>query len=161
MSKPTVYVETSVISYLASRPSRDLIVAGHQQLTLEWWDARDNWTLFISPLVLKEAGGGDEEAASRRLFFSQNLTLLHLSDSVLLLAERLLSDAALPANAAEDALHVAVAAVHGMDYLLTWNCRHIANATKRQAISKACVHTGYQTPVICTPEELMGENYVD
>jgi len=161
MTKPTVYVETSVISYLASRPSRDIIVAGHQQLTQEWWDARDSWTLFISPLVLKEAGGGDEEAASKRLFFTENLTLLHLSDSVLFLAERLLSSAALPTNAAEDALHVAVASVHGMDYLLTWNCRHIANATNRLAITKACDHAGYKTPVICTPEELMGENNVD
>lgn len=161
MTKPSVYVETSVISYLASRPSRDLIVAGHQQLTTEWWSARDNWQLFISPLVLQEAGGGDADAAAKRLFFTQELTLLHLTDSVLHLAEQLLFETALPENAAEDALHVAVAAVYNMDYLLTWNCRHIANAMKRHAIMKACETSGYQTPVICTPEELMGGNDVD
>ena len=143
MPKPTVYVETSVISSLASRPSRDLIVAGHQQLTKEWWDTRECWHIFISPLVLQEAGGGDEVAASGRLFFAKSLPLLHFTDSVLSLAERLIYESALPEKAAEDALHVAVAAVHGMDYLLTWNRKHIANASKRCAITKSCENAGF------------------
>jgi predicted nucleic acid-binding protein len=161
MRKSSVYVETSVISYLASRPSRDLIVAGHQQLTQEWWDTRKCWHIFISPLVLQEAGSGDEVAASRRLFFTKSLALLNFTGSVLSLAERLISESALPEKAVEDALHVAVAAVHGMDYLLTWNCKHIANASKRRAITKSCENSGFKAPVICTPEELMEENNVD
>ncbi len=161
MAKPSVYVETSVISYLASRPSRDVIVAGHQQITLEWWDARDDWRLFISPLVLREAGGGDAEAATRRLSFAQGLAVLPITDAAQTLATVLLAGAALPAKAAEDALHIAIAAVHRMEYLLTWNCRHIANASKRLMIATLCEQQGYRPPIICTPEELLGENYVD
>jgi len=161
MTKPSVYLETSVISYLASRPSRDVIVSGHQQLTLEWWESRDDWQLFLSPLVLREAGGGDADAAARRLTFTHGLTRLPMTDDVHTLAANLLAGAALPGNAVEDALHIAVAAVHGMEYLLTWNCRHIANATKRLAISTICEQSGYRTPVICTPEELLGEKHVD
>jgi len=161
MTKPSVYVETSVISYLASRPSRDVIVAGHQQITLEWWDMRDDWRLFASPLVIREAGGGDVDAAARRLAFTQGLTLLPMTDLVQTLAGQLLAGAALPSKAAEDALHIAVAAIHNVEYLLTWNCRHIANATKRLAISTICEQSGYRTPVICTPEELLGEKHVD
>lgn len=161
MLKPCVYVETSVISYLASRPSRDVIVAGHQQITFEWWDARDAWQLFVSPLVIREAGAGDTEAAARRLTFANGLTVLPITDAAQALAAALLADAALPATAAEDALHIGIASVHRMEYLLTWNCRHIANASKRTVISTLCQQNGYQPPIICTPEELLGENYVD
>ncbi len=161
MAKPSVYVETSVISYLASRPSRDVIVAGHQQITSEWWDARNDWRLFVSPLVMREAGGGDTDAATRRLAFTRGLTVLPMTDAAQSLASLLLTGTALPVKAAEDALHIAIATVHGMEYLLTWNCRHIANATKRLAISAICEQSGYRTPIICTPEELLGDKHVD
>jgi hypothetical protein len=159
--KASVYLETSVISYLAARPSRDLIVAAHQQITVEWWEVRDSWELSISALVVSEAGSGDGEAAGRRLALLQRLPLLTLNDAALDLTEQLLAKAALPAKAREDALHIAIAAVHGMDYLLTWNCKHIANAVKRPTIEAVCETSGYRPPIICTPEELLGDRDVE
>ena len=145
-----------MISYMAARPSRDLRVAAHQQTTSEWWTRkRGNFDLFVSQLVLKEASAGDADAAARRLAYLDGLPLLDLNDQSLLLAQKLLTDAAIPAEAEQDALHVAVAAVHGMDYLLTWNCRHIANATMRSRIGASCTDAGCEAPVICTPEELL------
>ena len=130
-----IYLETTVVSYLAARPSRDLRVAAHQQATSEWWTRRrDDFDLFASQLVVEEASAGDAEAALRRLGYLAGVPLLDLTDRSLALAEKLLTDAAVPAEAEQDALHIAVAAVHGMDYLLTSNCRHIANATMRGQI---------------------------
>jgi len=157
--KPKVYLETSVISYLAARLSRDLIVAGHQQITQEWWDSRQEWDLSISALVVSEAGTGDTDAAARRLALLEGLPLLRLNETAITLAERLLAEAALPSKAREDALHIAIAAVHGIDYLLTWNCKHIANAVKRPLIETICETSGYHPPIICTPEELTGDRY--
>jgi hypothetical protein len=151
-----IYLETTVVSYLAARPSRDLRVAAHQQATSEWWTRRrGDFDLFASQLVVEEASAGDEEAASRRLEYLKDVPLLDLTDQSLALAEKLLTDAVVPTEAEQDALHIAVAAVHGMDYLLTWNCRHIANATMRGQIERACVEVGCDAPVICTPEELL------
>lgn len=161
MMKPTVYLETSVISYLAARPSRDLIVAAHQQISQEWWDARQAWALSVSALVIAESRAGDPAAAQRRLALLDGIPLLHLSDAATDLAEQLLNRIALPARAKDDALHIAVATVHGMDYLLTWNCAHIANARQRPFIETLCQTLGYRPPVICTPEELLGDPHVD
>lgn len=159
--KPSVYLETSVISYLAARLSRDLIVAGHQQITEEWWGSRGGWDLAVSALVVSEARSGDSEAAARRLALLSGLPLLTLNDAALELAQQLLAGAALPPIAREDALHIAIATVHGCDYLLTWNCKHIANAVKRQTIEAICETSGYRAPIICTPEELLGDHHVD
>ncbi|SDX37246.1 type II toxin-antitoxin system VapC family toxin [Thiocapsa roseopersicina] len=159
--KSRVYIETSVISYLAARPSRDLIVAAHQQISQEWWLVRHEWELSISALVISESRAGDANAARRRLELLDGLPTLHLTNDALELAQRLLAGAALPERAKEDALHIAVAAVHGADYLLTWNCKHIANASKRPLIEAICEAAGYQPPIICTPEELLGDRYVD
>jgi predicted nucleic acid-binding protein len=154
----TIYIETTVISYLTSRQSRDLIVAAHQQITQEWWETRRNFfNLFISELVIREAGSGDKTAAQRRLAAVNEIPLLELNEGVLTLAGNLVVEKAIPENAKEDALHIALATVHGMDYILTWNCRHIANAELRTAVSSICAFHGYQSPIICTPEELMGE----
>jgi len=151
-----IYLETTVVSHLAARPSRDLRVAAHQQATSEWWTRRrEDFDLFASQLVVEEASAGDQEAASRRLEYLKGVPLLDLTDQSLALAEKLLTDGVVPTEAEEDALHIAVAAVHGMDYLLTWNCRHIANATMRGQIERACVDVGCDAPVICTPEELL------
>jgi hypothetical protein len=151
-----VYLETTVVSYLVARPSRDLRVAAHQQATAEWWtQRRQEFELFVSQLVVEEAAQGDKEAAGRRLRHIEGIHLLGLSEASLALAERLLADAAVPAEAEEDALHIAIAAVHGMDYLLTWNFRHIANAAVRSRIEATCFESGYDAPIICTPEELL------
>ena len=118
--KPTVYIETSIVSYLTARPSRDLLVAAHQQLTVAWWDEQQTrYELFTSQVVLAEARAGDPEAA-------------------------------------QDALHLAMTCVHGMQYLLTWNCTHLANARLRSRIEQVCREAGYVPPIICTPEELEG-----
>jgi len=158
MTKPAVYLETSVVGYATSRPSRDVVVAGHQQLTREWFALRaGRYELFVSQLVASEASGGDKEAARERVAFLRGIPRLGITDAVGELAARLVRSGAVPRNAAEDALHIAVAAVHGVDFVLTWNCKHIANATMRQAIERVCRETGYEPPVICTPEELMDD----
>jgi predicted nucleic acid-binding protein len=154
--KPKVYIETTIISYLAARPSRDLIVAGHQQITHEWWQtARPNFAAVSSQLVAREAGAGDSEAAAARLALLTGLTLLEISEEALTLAQRLLQAKAIPQDFPEDALHVAVAVVNGIEYLLTWNYKHLANAGMRSKIEATCRELGYEAVVICTPEELM------
>ena len=159
--KSRVYIETSVISYLAARPSRDLIVAAHQQISHEWWSIRHEWELSISALVIEEAKAGDADAAKRRLHRLEGIPVLHMTDRALDLSMRLIAEAAFPETAKEDAVHIALAAAHGRDYLLTWNCKHIANATKRPLIERICESADCAPPIICTPEELLGDRNVD
>ena len=155
--KPKIYLETTVPSYLPAWPSRDLIRAGHQQITKEWWQTRrEHFDLYISQFVLDEAAAGDATAARERLAALHDLPLLDLTDEVGDLAATLVTSLALPGKAATDAAHIAIAAVHGMHFLLTWNCAHIANAEMAVAIETACRERGFSCPVICTPEELMG-----
>lgn len=157
-----VYLETTIISYLAAWPSRDLITAGHQQVTHEWWrKRRGDFDLYVSQRVVDEVRGGDEDAVRRRLAFVQGLPLLDLNDEVARLADDLVRGGALPEAAMGDAIHVAVATVHRMDFLLTWNCRHIANAELRRALAPICTERGYELPHICTPEELLGEHAIE
>lgn len=156
---PKLYLETSVISYLTARPSRDLILAAHQQITRDWWDfKRQNFQIFVSQLVIQEAGAGNFEAAKKRLQALENIPLLDLTPEVLALAKALIDDEILPTRAKEDALHLAAAAVHKMDFLITWNCRHIANPDILRRIifwhSDSSIH---QFPIICTPAEFFGE----
>lgn len=154
--KPTVYLETTIISYLAAKPSRNIIIAAHQELTNEWWEnRRRRFDLYVSQLVIQEAKSGDKDAAQRRLGLLDSIPLLELNEKVISLA-RILMDKTIPSKAVEDALHIAVAAIHGMDYLLTWNCKHIANAEREHAIASVCRSNNYEPPIICTPEELMG-----
>ena len=156
-TKPSVYIETSLVSYLTARPSRDLLVAAHQQLTVAWWDEhRTRYELFTSQVVLAEARAGDPEAVQRRLAVLERLPLLDVADTAIVLAARLVTGQALPAQAAQDALHLAIACVHGMEYLLMWNCTHLANARLRSRIEQVCRDAGYVPPIICTPEELEG-----
>lgn len=153
----SIYIETSIISYLASKPSRDIIVSAHQQITHTWWDSRkDLFQLFISELVAREVGLGDPEAASRRLFYLEGVPSVILKEEAYSLAEKLITNGSVPQSAFADALHISVATVHGLDFLMTWNCRHIANAEIKGLIGKICRSNGYEPPVICTPEELMG-----
>lgn len=154
--RPKIYVETSIISYLAARPSRDLVLAGHQQITHQWWAARRaSFDPFASEAVVNEASAGDAEAARRRLDFLGALPLLDITDEVSSLAEELIRQGPIPPKAVVDAVHVAVSAVYGLDYLLTWNCSHLANAKLRTRIDQVCISLGYRAVVICTPEELM------
>jgi len=155
--KAKIYVETTIVSYLTAKPSRDLVIAAHQQITQEWWEARrPTFALFISELVIREAGAGDEDAAQKRLEALKEIDLLELNEEALYLARELANRGPIPERAKEDALHIALATVHGMDYLLTWNCRHIANAEMRKGVASVCNFLAYDTPVISTPEELMG-----
>ncbi|MBI4356398.1 MAG: type II toxin-antitoxin system VapC family toxin [Gammaproteobacteria bacterium] len=160
MKKQSIYIETSVISYLTANPSRDIIVTSHQQVTAEWWSERKSqFRVFVSQFVLEEAGGGDKLAAKRRLNILQDIPLLEFTETTLELAKQFVQSHVVPAKALVDALHISVATVHGMNYLLTWNCKHIANAEIRQALTEISKQSGYNLPIICTPEELMGKNY--
>ena len=156
--KPRIYLETTIPSYLTAWPSRDLIRAAHQQITREWWQQRrPQFELFISQVVVRECQAGDAGAAAQRLEILRDLPLLEQTEEATSLAQVLLEQIPLPDRAAVDALHIAVAAVHGMDYLLTWNCTHIANAALRDQIGSVCREGGYEPPAICTPEELLSE----
>jgi hypothetical protein len=153
--KSKVYLETTVVSYLTAEPTRDVVQAAHQQLTREWWDRRGRFDLFVSQTVITEAGGGNAEAASRRLAALEGIPSLAVTVEAADLAARFVRAQAMPEKAAIDALHVAIAVVNGMDYVLTWNCTHIANAAIRDKIERACREAGFEPPIICTPEELM------
>ncbi len=150
-----VYIETTIVSYLTAWPSQDVIRAAHQEITRSWWnDSRDAFHVYVSAATVREASGGDPIAAAERLRALRGLPELEITVEAEELAQELLNEIPLPARAAVDALHIAVAAVHGMDYLLTWNCTHIANATLRSRIESVCRLKGFEPPIICTPEEL-------
>lgn len=156
--RPTVYIETSIISYLAAHPSRDLITAAHQQTTHIWWqEHRPGFLIFASQVVLDESAAGDPQIASKRMEILKNLPLLEITPEVAELAAALITRLPLPPRAGADAAHIAVAAYHGMNFLLTWNCSHIANAVLRPRIERICKEQGYSAPVLCTPEELLGD----
>jgi hypothetical protein len=154
-TQPKVYVETSVVSYLTAWRSRDIVIAGNQETTREWWDRRGDFQSFISQLAIKEASAGTPDAASRRLDALAGLTLIEVAVEVETVAGELLARASLPAKARLDALHIALATLGGMDYLLTWNCAHIANPALRPKIEAVLRSLGYQPPIICTPLELL------
>lgn len=153
--KPKVYVETSIPSYLTAWRSRDIVIAGNQETTKEWWDRRDDFELFISEFVLVEVASGAPEAAERRLAVLNGIPEIEITAEVELIAQRLLSQASLPSRARVDALHIAIATLGGMDYLLTWNCAHIANPAFRGRIETVIRSFGYEPPIICTPLELL------
>ncbi len=152
----TVYIETSILGYLTARPSRNLVLVANAEVTREWWDTRRSaFELYTSQAVLKEVAKGDAEMASRRLEILRDFPLLDLSQSVLDLAEQFLGRSNLPAKADVDAVHIAAATIHGMDYLLTWNCKHIANAQIQGKLAEISLDFGYELPILCTPYELL------
>ena len=153
----SVYIETTVISYLVSRPIRDILVAAHQQTTNEWWSSRrQEFECFISQIVIDEIQAGDHEAAEERMKEIGDFAVLEATIEDERLTEAIIEAGAIPKRAVRDAAHIAVAAVNDIDYLLTWNCRHLANAQIIRRVSVICNTRGYNMPVICTPEELMG-----
>ena len=154
----TLYLESSIISYLCARRSRDLVQAARQEITWRWWDTRRaDFDLYISQLVVREVSAGDPDAAAERLALLHGITLLDVDEDAEQLAQALLTEGPLPQRAAEDAVHLAVAAVQGLDYLLTWNCRHLANAEMLPAIESLVRSKGYRAPLVCVPDELLGE----
>ena len=154
--KAKVYIETTVISYLTARPSRDVVIAGHQKITRDWWQTdRNKFDLMASQLVVREASAGDSQAAKERLEKLTTLSLLEVTEEAMTLAQELLTTGAVPEKVAEDALHLAIAVTNGVEYLLTWNCKHLANATMRTKIEDVCRAAGYEPVIICTPEELL------
>jgi len=158
MTRQKVYIETTIVSYLTARTSKNPIVAGRQALTKEWWNHRRNFfDLVISELVTQEAGDGDQAAASQRLNHLLVIDSLKISDEAIVLAGILVNGGPIPKEYSEDALHIALCAVNGIDFLLTWNCRHLANASHRSQIEALVEMQGYRCPIICTPEELMEE----
>ena len=157
MSKKTVYIETSIVSYLTARASRDLLAAAWQKATVDWWDTqRDRFDIYASDIVIEEAGKGDSKAATRRLGALAGIPLLAITDDVIGLSKALILNGALPRKAIGDSLHIALSAVHGINYLLTWNYRHIDNAETKPIIRQVCMTNGCAYPEICTPQELMG-----
>ena len=156
--KPTLYLETTIPSYLVSRPSRDIIIAANQQTTKNWWDRRrGEFDLYISQFVLQEAEAGDASAARERVRLLKGLPTLRTTVEVGRFATEIMESGILPKKASLDAMHIAIAALSGMDYLMTWNCVHIANAMNLKRIDSLCRDRGIECPVICTPAELLGD----
>ena len=155
MTTPRVYIETSVISYLTALPNRDLVVAGHQQTTRDWWEnRRPSFELVASQLVVQEASQGNATYAQQRLQALREIPLLSINEAAIALAETFVKRGPLPPKANIDALHIATAVTNGVDYLLTWNCKHIANANMRSQIERLCRQQGYEPTIICTPDQL-------
>lgn len=156
---PSVYIETSVIGYLTSWPRDDVIVAGHQNTTKAWWaTASERFDLFVSQLVVRECSDGDADAVRERLASIDGLPVLPVTTEAEVLAGALHQGHAVPESQPNDALHIALAAVHRVKYVVSWNFRHIVNASLRPAIERVCRDAGYEPPILCTPEELLEES---
>ena len=157
-TKPRVYVETTVISYLAGRPSSDATLASWQQITRQLWENyRDRFTFVISPIVLAEASQGDANAVQRRLEVLSHLTILEVLPEADILTQKLLDTGVVPQNYSLDAQHIAVATTHGVEYLVSWNQKHIVNENKRERINEVCRTAGFEPTTICTPANLIEE----
>ena len=151
-----IYVETTVVSYLTAKPSRDIIVAGHQDATREVWSQLSSkYETYISALVFEEAGKGDHAQARMRLAAIESFPMLDVDEEARLLAERIILRKAVPAEYPEDALHIAIAAVNGMEVILTWNFAHLNNPFTRKLVRQVVETEGYECPEICSPEELL------
>jgi predicted nucleic acid-binding protein len=154
--KPRLYLETTIPSYLVARESRDVWLLADQQATHEWWNLqRHEYDLFISEAVLLEVSRGDAVFAAARLATLREIPVLRDDPLAAKLTRRLLDEAIIPSKAADDATHLGLAAAHGLDYLLTWNCRHIKYPALRRRIEQACAAVGLECPVICSPVELL------
>lgn len=156
----TLYLETSVIDYLTARPSQNLIVAANMAVTTEWWNTcRDNFEIYVSQVVFDEAGRGDPEMAQNRIEIIKDFPSLISNETVTELAQQFLQQTNLPPKASDDTFHIALATVYDLDYLLTWNCRHIANPEIQKKLSEISTNFGYQLPILCTPYQLARKNY--
>jgi hypothetical protein len=155
----TVYIETSIVSYLRQRPSSQVIIAARQLLTHQWWNnERGKYELVTSQFCLDEAADGDPVLAAQRLQLLDGIPLLPLDPPIGTIANEIISRAILPSTATIDALHIAMVAHHEIQYLLTWNCKHIANAKILPRIYRVLTDLGYPIPIICTPEEMVEDD---
>ncbi|MEG3937362.1 type II toxin-antitoxin system VapC family toxin [Microcoleus sp. S36b_A3] len=153
----TLYIETSILGYLTARSTKNLILAANIEVTKDWWEYRRSaFTMYISQAVLNEVAQGDTEIAVQRMELLRGVPLLELNQAVRELAAQFLARSNLPPKADIDAIHIAAATVHGLDYLLTWNCKHIANAQIQGKLAEISFDFGYQLPILCTPYELLG-----
>jgi predicted nucleic acid-binding protein len=154
--KKRIYIETTVVSYFAARPSRDLLIAAHQEATREFWSRlAGRYEVYVSALVYEEAGRGDPEQARVRFGVVKPLRMLDIDDAARKLAERMVSCGAVPKANPEDALHLAIAAINGMDVFLTWNFAHLNNPFTRKRVRQVVENEGYRCPEICSPDELL------
>ena len=134
------------------------MTSARQAISIEWWDGyRDTFEVFVSELVLEEIGSGGSRAASNRLAIADGIPVLVATINAVALAKSLIAENAIPASSMEDALHISIAAVQGIDFLLTWNFKHINNANTRNNITQAINLSGFNSPIICSPEELINE----
>ena len=156
MSKPTVYVETTVIGHIAAWDQTDVLVYARQIQSRRWWAIRDRFELVVSQVVVDESAAGDSVAASERLAIISGIPVLTVSDEVQSLADKLIIGGGIPETEPRDALHISLAAVNGIQYLVTLNFTHIANAETRLQIEQICRNSGCTPPVICSPDELLG-----
>jgi hypothetical protein len=155
----TVYIETSIVSYLRQKPSTQVILAARQLLTHQWWnDQRRNFELVTSQYVIDEASGGDPTLAAERLETLNGIPLLPVAPEIPQIAHEIIATGVLPAKAQVDSLHIAAVAHHRIRYLLTWNCKHIANAKMLPRIHEVLANLGIPIPIICTPEEMLGDD---
>ncbi|MGB5971464.1 MAG: type II toxin-antitoxin system VapC family toxin, partial [Spirulinaceae cyanobacterium] len=153
----SIYIETSILGHLTARPTNNLILAANIKVTQDWWEEYSNsFTLYASQLVEDEAAKGDPTILSQRLSLLQPLNFLEITEEALELAQAFLSQSNLPPKASNDSLHMALATVYGLDYLLTWNCKHMANAQIQRKLSQISSGLGFMLPIICTPYELIG-----
>ncbi len=157
-SRLKVYVESSVPSYLTARPTRDVVRLVKQQITREWWESRDQYELFISKTVLAEIERGDPDAAVLRTEAVRGIPVLSITEPIIDLVDALIVDEAVPVESLEDAYHIAIASVHGMDVLVTWNQKHIANVAKLRQIENVIRRKGFTPPVITTPDGFSWED---
>ena len=155
MAKKRVYVESSVFGWLTAKPNRDIIKQAKQLLTQEWWEQRDRWDLFISPTVLEECMEGNQVAAGKRMEKASPLPVLPNTPEIYALAALLKEKAQIPDDSAADAMHLAVAAYHQMDYLATWNQTHLDNPHLREKIEKTIKEWKLKPAAIMTPERLL------
>lgn len=156
--RPTVYVETSVISYLAADPSGDIVTRAHQKITREWWSRTSRWELIVSGTVMREALRGNHPTAMKRMGLLVGFTVLPITPEARSLRDELMRRGIFPSKALPDAEHIAIAAANGLDFLVTWNLKHIANAQIRRRAEAICRECGYEPPVICTPDQMLQEN---
>jgi predicted nucleic acid-binding protein len=151
-----VYIETTVVSYFTARPSRDLVVAGHQEATRELWPKLTaHYETYVSALVYEEGRRGDPEQAEMRLRAMKPFRMLEIDDESRTLAEKVIAGRAIPEEYPEDALHMAVAAANGIEVLITWNFAHLNNPYTRMMVRQIIENEGYACPEICSPEELL------
>lgn len=154
---PNIYLETSVISYLTARPSKNVISLARQSITKEWWEnSQSKYDFYISALIIKEAQAGDREASKKRLEFVSKFSVLNINNEVEYVAKLIVERGIISHNYEDDSLHIAIAAIHGMDYLLTWNFHHINNVEVKKQCNQIFESMGIECPTICSPKEIEG-----